>query len=142
MDPLSITAGVIAVLQLTREVIDYLHDVKNAPKECRKCIVQAASLQSLLTEFRIHLEDATSTDPWYDSAQLLAVKNGPLDQYEHALKQLLSQVESRDGVDKAMKRLLWKFSKADVEGILQRMERLKSFLCIAVQLDHLYVQWL
>jgi hypothetical protein len=34
MDGLSAAASIIAVLQLTGEVIGYLIDVKNAPKEC------------------------------------------------------------------------------------------------------------
>jgi hypothetical protein len=140
MDPLSVTAGVIAVLQLTAVVIGYLHDVEDAPKECRKCTVEAANLQNLLTNLRFHLEDATSNDSWYTTVRSLAVENGPLDQYKHALEQLLSQVTSQDIVGKVKKRLLWKFSKADVEGILQRMERLKSLVSIAIELDHLYVQ--
>jgi hypothetical protein len=137
MDPLSVTASVIAILQLTAEVVGYLYDVKDAPRECRQCTVEASNLQSLLANLRYHLEDATSNDPWYANVKELDVKNGLLDQYKQALEQLRSRVTSQDRVGKVKQRLLWKFSKAEVEGILQRMERLKSVVSVALELDHL-----
>jgi hypothetical protein len=48
MDPLSITASVIAIVQLTGTVIGYLNDVKDAPKDCKEVKVEAANLYSLL----------------------------------------------------------------------------------------------
>jgi hypothetical protein len=44
MDPLSVTASVIAILQLTGAVIGYLNDVKDAPKECQQCATEASNL--------------------------------------------------------------------------------------------------
>jgi hypothetical protein len=140
MDPLSVTASVIAILQLTAEVIGYLHNIKDASRECRQCTIEASNLQSLLTNLRYHLEDATGSEPWYTSIRALNIENGPLDQYKQALEQLLSRVTSQDGVGKVKQRLLWKFSKIEVEGILQRIERLKSVVSATLQLDHLCVQ--
>jgi hypothetical protein len=37
-------------------------------------------------------------------------------------------------------RVLWKFNKAEIENILERMERLKSLVGIALEMDHLCVQ--
>lgn len=141
MDPLSLTASVIAILQLTGEVIKYLHDVQDAPKECQQCAIEASNLLSLLTNLRYRLEQATNNDPWYTAVRALNVENGPLDQYKQALEQLQSRVETRDGLRKIKKRLLWKFSKAELANILARMERLKSLVDISLQMDHLYVQW-
>jgi hypothetical protein len=140
MDPLSVTASVIAILKLTSEVVSYLNDINNAPKDCRKCAIEAANLCNLLTKLRFHLDDANKGDPWYTNVHALAVENGPLDQYKQGLEQLLSQVTSQDGVARVKRQLLWKFSKAEVDGILQRMERLKSLVSLALELDHLYVQ--
>ena len=140
MDPLSVTASVIAILQLTSKVISYLNDINNAPKDCRTCALETANLCNLLTSLRFHLDDANEGDPWYTNVRALAVANGPLDQYKQGLEKLLSQVTSQDGVARVKQQLLWKFSKAEVEGILQRMERLKSLISVALELDHLYVQ--
>ena len=136
MDPLSVTASVIAILQLTGEVIKYLNDVKEAPKECQQCTIEASNLQNLLINLRYRLEQG-QPDPWFTSVRNLNVENGPLDQYTQALEELLSKVEIKDSAQKAKRRLLWKFNKAEVTSILGRMERLKSLVAIALEMDHL-----
>src|SRR5947207_8740141 len=126
MDPLSVAASVITVLQLTGVVIGYLNDVKDAPKECRKCTIEASNLQNLLINLRYLLEREQTGDAWFRAVSSLNVENGPLDQYRQSLEQLRSRVEIQDGVQKVKRRLLWKLGKEEVAGILVRMERLKS----------------
>jgi hypothetical protein len=137
MDPLSVTASVIAILQLTGAVIGYLNDVKDAPKECQQCATEASNLQSLLINLLYHLNQGHTGDRWYTAVRALNVENGPLDQYKQALEQLQTMVEIRDGVQKVKRRLLWKFSKEEVASIQARMERLKSLVSIALVMDHL-----
>jgi hypothetical protein len=137
MDPLSVTASVIAILQLTGAVIGYLNDVKDAPKECQQCATEASNLQSLLINLLYHLNQGHTGDRWYTAVRALNVENGPLDQYKQALEQLQIRVEIRDGVQKVKRRLLWKFSKEEVASIQARMERLKSLVSIALEMDHL-----
>lgn len=138
MDGLSVTASIIAVLQLTGEVVRYLNDINNLPKECHQCMAEASNLQRLLINLLYHLnQDQTDDDPWYTAVRTLNVENGPLDQYRRALEQLRSKVEIQDGVLKVSRRLLWKFNKGEVASILARMERLKSLATIALEMDHL-----
>ena len=128
MDPLSITASVIAILQLTGEVIKYLSDVADAPKECQQCTIEASNLHNLLINLRYRLEQGQTGDPWFTAIRTLNVENGPLDQYKQALEQLRSKMKTR---------LVWRFSKAEVTGILARMDRLKTLVSIALEMDHL-----
>ena len=137
MDPLSVTASVIAVLQLTGEVIEYLNDVKDAPNECQQCAIEASNLQNLLINLRYRLEQGHTGDPWFTAVRSLNVENGHLDQYKQALEQLQSRVDVGNGAQKIKRRLVWKFSKAEVAGILARMERLKTLVSIALEMDHL-----
>lgn len=139
MDPLSITASIIAIVQLTGKLIDYLNDVKNAPKDREQCAIEASNLHNLLTKLRYHLEGGRSNEPWYAAVQALAVRNGPLDQYKHALEQLLLKVSSGSGIKKMGSTLLWKFEKEEVTSILSRVERLKTLVQIALEMDHLSV---
>jgi hypothetical protein len=76
MDPLSVTASVIAILQLTGEVIAYLNDVKDAPKECQQCTIEASNLQNLLINLRYRLEQGQTGDPWFTAVRTLNVENG------------------------------------------------------------------
>jgi hypothetical protein len=139
MDPLSVTASVVAVLQLTTEVIQYLADVKDAPKECQQCVIEVSSLLNLLISLRYRAEHAQIGDPWFEQLLKLNIEDGPLDQYKQALEQLYSRVENRDGVREVKRRLLWKFSRKEVATILARMERLKSLVSIALEMDHMQV---
>jgi len=137
MDPLSITASVIAVVQLTSTVIGYLNDVKDAPKECQQCAIEGSNILSLLISLRYRLELGQAGDAWFTAVRDLNVENGPLEQFKQALEQLRAKVENQDGFQKIKRRLLWKFSKTEVAEILARMERLKSLVAIALESDHL-----
>jgi hypothetical protein len=78
MDPLSATASIIAVLQLSAKVLAYLNDVKDASKDHAQCAIEASNLHSLLLNLRFRLEEGGS-EPWYNAVRALSVENGPLD---------------------------------------------------------------
>jgi len=135
MDGLSGAASIIAVVQIAGSVITYLNDVKNAPKECRKCVVEISNSNTLLLKLDLWLSESNSEDPRYVEA--LATKDGPLDQYKQALQHLLTKVEPKNKVQKLANVLTWNFIKEEVAGVLARMERLKSLVSIALEMDHL-----
>ncbi|KAK4998542.1 hypothetical protein LTR66_002248 [Elasticomyces elasticus] len=136
MDPLSVTASIIAILQLTSAVISYLDDIKDAPKDRAKCATEASNVFSLLTNLRYRLEDSDGDGAWFVAVRRLAVTNGPLDQYKAALEQLLPHTTPARGLKKVAHAMTWKFSKPEVESILLRIERLKSLTQIALEMDH------
>jgi hypothetical protein len=139
MDPLSATASVIAILQLSAKVLSYLNDVKDASKGHAQCAIEASNLHNLLTNLRFRLEEGHGHQPWFSAVQALAVENGPLDQFKQALETLQAKMTDGGRLKKAREALLWKFTKEEVDGILARMERLKTLVGIALQMDHLYV---
>ncbi|KAF1952740.1 hypothetical protein CC80DRAFT_169745 [Byssothecium circinans] len=136
MDPLSATASVIAVLQLSGKVVGYLTDVKDASKERARCAVEASNLHSLLLNLRFRLEEGNADTSWYTAVRALAVKDGPLDQFKQALELLQNKMTDGGRLKKAGEALLWKFKKEEVFSILDQMERLKSMVEIALQMDH------
>src|ERR1700712_5128873 len=137
MDPLSITASVIAVTQITSAIIGYLNDVKDAPKDRARCAIEASNFYNLLINLRYRLEEATADDPWYTAIRGLAVENGPLYQYRVLLVKLQSKIESKSGLEKLGSAITWKFIKDDVAAIFVALERLKTLVHIALDMDHL-----
>ena len=137
MDPLSVTASIIAVLQLTNEVIQYLNYVKDAPKERARFAIEASNLYNLLINLQYRLEEGGANEAWYTVIRTLNVHNGPLDQYKNALEQLQRKVMSSSGLKSIASGLAWKFSREEVTSILSRMEHLKSLIQIALEMDHL-----
>ncbi|KAL9049918.1 MAG: hypothetical protein Q9162_006945 [Coniocarpon cinnabarinum] len=139
MDPLSVTASVIAVVQLSCKVFKYLRDVKDAPKECEKCKKEVLNNQILLSTLQGRLDEAQPDQPWFKQIQKLNEAEGPLCQYKQALEELWARIAPQHGLQKVQGRLLWKFSKKEVESILERMERLTHIVSAALQDDHLQV---
>jgi hypothetical protein len=141
MDPLSITASIIAVLQATKEVISYLKETKDAPKELTKVYEEARSLLILLYELKDLVAGHKSREPWLRATSGLAIRDGPLDQYKKALEALVSKTTGH-GLRKIGQVLAWKFTKEEVMALLSQVERIKSLVQIALGMDHMFVSQL
>ncbi|KAF2180769.1 hypothetical protein K469DRAFT_692605 [Zopfia rhizophila CBS 207.26] len=100
MDPLSVTASIIAVLQLSAKVLEYLNNVKDAPKDRAQCAIETSNLYNLLFNLRIRVEEGDSMKPWYTAVRALAVENRPLDQFKQALETLQTKITDRGRLKK------------------------------------------
>jgi hypothetical protein len=137
MDPLSMTASIIAVLELTSTLTNYINNVEKATAEQAKVAVEASNLFSLLTSMRFRMEGTRSDDPWFNQVKMLGTYNGPLDQLRDTLEEMVGKISSsskrkRDQIKSA---LMWKFTKSQVDEALHRMERLKSLITCALAND-------
>ena len=129
--------SIIATLQLSAEVLTYLNDVKNASKDRAQCAIEASNLHSLLIKLRFRLEEGDTRQPWYTTVRTLAVENGPLDQFKQALETLQTKMTNGSRLKQAGRPLIWKLQKEEIASILARMERLKTLIEIALQMDTL-----
>ena len=137
MDPLSAVASIIAVLQLSNKVVGYLNDIQDASKDRARCAVEASNLQGLLTTLRFRLEDTDTNTEWHTAVRALAVENGPIHQFRQALELLETNMTQKGRLTKMSEALVWKFKKEEIASILNRMERVKSLIQIALQVDNL-----
>ena len=163
MDPLSITVSVVALLQLTTKVISYVKEAKDGPKDRTRILHEAFSLMGLLNMLKDLVDDRTNPcggtvltprpnspistpprenkiqkrdpqDPWLQATSALTAPNGPLHQYKLALEGLVDKVmPSGHGHSKVIQALTWKFSKEDIINLLSQIERVKSFILIALR---------
>ncbi|KAF1973464.1 hypothetical protein BU23DRAFT_554097 [Bimuria novae-zelandiae CBS 107.79] len=65
MDPLSVIASIIAVLQLSAKVLGYLSGVKDTSKDYAKYAVEASNVYGLLINLRSRLKEGSADAPWY-----------------------------------------------------------------------------
>ena len=135
MDPLSMTASIIAILQLTSTLTNYINNVRKATAEQAKVAVEASNLFSLLTSMRFRVEGTRSDDPWFNQVKMLGTCNGPLDQLRDTLEEMVGTISSTRKRDQIKSALMWKFTKSQVDEMLQRMERLKSLITCALAND-------
>jgi hypothetical protein len=87
MDPLSIALGVVALLELTKKVIVYAKQTKDAPTDRTKILQEAASLMGLLIMLKEFIEDCDdSENSWLQATSSLTAPDGPLQQYKLLLE--------------------------------------------------------
>jgi len=135
MDPLSVSASVVALIQLTGTLISYLNDVKEASKDRAKLAVEASNLYSSLISLRFRVEDSNIDDPWFVGIRSLGAENGPLDQFKSELEDLAGKSTPLGGLKRLTEKFTWTFETKDVAALLSRMERLKSFISLALDND-------
>ena len=141
MDPITavgLIASIAQIIDATTKVLRYLNDVKNAPKARARVAQEASLLLALLTNLRYRLEDTNAKDPWVQRVMTLGMAGGPLDQFGEALEELAGKLQSSGTAKLVGKALSWHFEKKEVDDFLNRMERLKSFIALALQGDVLF----
>jgi hypothetical protein len=139
MDPLSITLSITALLKLTKDVVLFVKDMKDATDERQRFIRETSSLRGMLNTLIDFINDCDPNDPWFQAVQDLASHDGPLDQLSHALQQLKCRTTLTTGLRKVGHMLSWKHVKEDIVSLLAQVERLELLVEIAIDLDHLYV---
>jgi hypothetical protein len=135
-DPLSVTASIIAILQLTGTVVKYLSDVKDASGDRNRILVEIGSVNGFLFSLKDLVGRAESDESWLATVRSLGVPNGPLAQFKLALERLATCLEPVVGLRKAGKVLAWPLKKGEVMDILRTIERQKALFILALQNDH------
>ena len=136
MDPLSVTASIIAVLQAARTLIDCLHDIKNASDDQNEIAKEASNIYAFLQNVRNRVERANDQDPWFDRVRSMKASGGLLEQLKDVLNKMVEKIRGRNQLERAIK---WPFTKKEVREALERMERLKSSISVELDIDHLCV---
>ncbi|KAF2622262.1 hypothetical protein BU25DRAFT_434972 [Macroventuria anomochaeta] len=122
MGPLSATASIITILQLTVKVGEGLSDAKDASTDRIQFTTDISNLSNLLVALLSRLGES-SVDPWHAN-------------YRVALERLKDKISARHGIKKMTKTPLWMYIRDDAERILSRIELLKSLEQIALEMDH------
>ena len=135
MDPLRLSASIIAVLQITGKLLSYLNDVRNTTKDQAQLAVEASNVYGLLASLRFRVEQSNAHDSWFSAVHNLGTENGPLDQAKEALERLVSKAEPCQGIQRLGKRLMWKLEKSEMRDILNKIERIKTLVNIALTDD-------
>ena len=137
MDPLSISASISAVLQLTGTVIQYLNSVKGAPKDRQRLLSELCNVSSMLYV----LEDQASQEKQGNasSSTLLSLNgpNGPIKQFKTALERLEKKLRPVEGLRNIVKTIAWPFQKEEITEIINAIERQKTLFNLARQNDHM-----
>jgi hypothetical protein len=84
-DPLSVSASIVALLQLSATAIKFLRDMKDAPDDLRRLTIEVCSIKGLF----LTLQDLVdSGDTGLETMQSLNAPNGPLKECQSGLERL------------------------------------------------------
>ncbi|KAH6898864.1 ankyrin repeat-containing domain protein [Thelonectria olida] len=141
MDPLSVIANVLAVMELCAKTVKYLNQVREGPKECARLKAEVRSTEGVLRTFWEIVQDAEEGgEDWSSTIRSMNTKWGPLEQLQHSLTSLNVQLEKaapKGGLKGLGKSLLWPLKQTAVEDLVKAIDRQKSLLMLAVENDHL-----
>jgi hypothetical protein len=141
MDALGITLSITALIKLAKDVVLFIKEAKDASDERKKFVRETASLSGMLNTLVDFINDEDPNDPWLHAISELIARDGPFDQYSLALQLLKTKIAPTSGVRKLGKALVWKHVKEDVHQLLSQIERLKTLVGIALDLDHMLVHY-
>ena len=141
MDPITVVgllASVAQLIDVTSKVVNYLNNVKDAPKDRVKVLREATGLLLLFTDLSCRLDETTSTtDPWFAGLRSLGGEGGPLMEFKSAMEGIADKLAPATSGMNIRRAIRWPFDKKEIEAILSRIERLKSLVGLALQKDHL-----
>ena len=153
MDPISLTASIIAILQLTTELIkvtrNVYKDIKNAPKEVDELLNEFTSFSAVLEHLKAIIEEAEA-DKRFEAARngLYGISktgsrlptiqeqmkpNGPL----ATCQREMAAFKTRFDIDtsRVKRALRWPFEKGEVVALIGRLRNMKSNLDTAIATD-------
>jgi hypothetical protein len=139
MDAVGFAASLVSLVQLTSDIVSYLKDVKDAHEDRATIYDELIALRTLLAPLEKRVRRSQAEDPWLSSVCALGAPNGLLEQLRNDLLHLLHKLRPVEGAKKVQKMITWKFTKDDVNNTLNRIERIKTCVELALQNDHLYV---
>ncbi|KAH6664190.1 hypothetical protein B0J14DRAFT_569858 [Halenospora varia] len=126
MDPLTISASNVSLLQLTRSVAQYICEVKNADETILKLLNEFGSIRGLLLTLNDGIEgDQYSSGPRLVDLQALEKPGGAIEQTRSAL-QNLEWKSTPIFKSRIAKRLVWPFHKEETWQLVNAIERQKG----------------
>lgn len=137
MDPLSITASIIATLQLSSEVAGYVRTASGATNERKELLKELRSCAQTLNTLLDETDDPDDGYKWSETIKTLNEPDAPLGILRAALATVRAKLQPSSGLRNRVKvALAWPFQQKEVEKIIYLIERQKQLLVVALTNDN------
>ena len=140
MDPLSLTAGIIAVIQVSATVVslcyDYRNGVKNAVQEATRITEEVKSLQDVLERLLklAELETARGSSR-LQALQHLIQPGGVLPRCHEDLEVLRNRLGSEGRKKSLMTTLKWPLNEKELKQTLENIAKTRGTISLALIAD-------
>ncbi|SJL14350.1 uncharacterized protein ARMOST_17806 [Armillaria ostoyae] len=130
---LGLTSSATVLIQNITTAIKCVKNVHDAPKEIAQFLTELQYTEIYLSALGKLIKLSSRDDPWLETLQQL---HGPFQELTELLKGLNRKLRSGSpGWKEGATKLLWTFTKQSVGDDLKKIERLKTLVMSAVQLD-------
>lgn len=145
MDPVSVSGLIIAVEQILCQIYKFGQGVQGAKKEISQLCSELFALKGALEHARMSLDGTTDLDKPRGNPQPLLSPLLNTDEFssmlssaDSLLRDLSKRLSKSPGrLNSIMQSLAWPLKKDDIMSIIQRLERLKSYLILATTTDNM-----
>lgn len=134
-DPLSTTASIVAIIQLSSVVVEYIRGVRGATMERTRLRREVRACGFILQQLKDDADDTEEGKAWSETIKALEGTDAPLGRLWVALNVVKAKLEPTTGLEKALTCLKWPFNEKEVEKIISAMEREKTLLLLALTND-------
>ncbi|KPI38988.1 Ankyrin-3 [Cyphellophora attinorum] len=134
MDPLvmPIITGILKVLDVFMKAGSSVKDIKHAKADHARLSSEASQLYGLLLDLQYRVEATSVDDSCLNKFKLLAQENGPIQQMQNSLEEILKQLPGPGKGERFIAKVMWPWNKKDADEVLQRIERVKSIVHCAI----------
>ncbi|CAI4213229.1 unnamed protein product [Parascedosporium putredinis] len=133
--PLGAAASIIAVLQLSEKVVQYIKSAKGAKQQRTAFRDELRACEAILRELKDEADDSEEGQAWTATIETLEGPEAPLGRLYAALSGVEARLQPRDGVRGVLSNLQWPFSEKEVKEIFKAIEREKTLLQLALAND-------
>lgn len=131
-DPLSTTASIIAIIQLSSEVVKYINGVAGATEDRKRLRNELRSCEFILQQLKDDADDTDEGKRWSETIKALEGPDAPLGQLRLALNLVKAKLEPKKGSGKVIQTLKWPFKETEVKKLISAIEREKTLLQLAL----------
>ncbi|KIW30853.1 uncharacterized protein PV07_02546 [Cladophialophora immunda] len=135
MDPLSASASVIAVLQLSGEVVKYVNEAIGATTERKRLRDEVRACEDVLQQLKDEAAESREDEDWRKRIKALEGPDGPLTRLSATFKILKVELQPKQGLRRISTALKWPLTREKVDKLVQAIEREKSLLTFALTND-------
>ena len=134
-DPLGTTASIIAIIQLSSDIVKYINGVSGATKERKRLRDGVRACEFILQQLKDDADDIEEGKAWSETINALEGTDAPLGRLSVALNVVKAKLEPKSGLEKTLTSLKWPFNEKEVEKIISSIEREKMLLQLALTND-------
>src|SRR5436190_7711926 len=131
MDPVTavgLVASIVQLIDVTNKVVNYINDVREAPRERIELGKEAKLVLDLLMKLKAKAEQYETSQSWQSNVPWLGGPDGPLNLLKMAMEEMASKLEGEKGVKRFGRDLLWSHTKGKINRLLAQMERTKALI--------------